>query len=75
MKLWLLMRTDRPGWDEFLGFVVRAEEEPEARRVASEFTYGDEGRRLWEDPSQVRCEYIGEGPGVAGVVLESFQAG
>ena len=76
MKLWLLKRTtEDPGWDEYLGFVVRALDDEEARRIASEYTNGDEGKQTWMDPSQVRCEYLGEGPGDGGVVLDSFMAG
>jgi hypothetical protein len=40
MNLWLLSRTDQIGWDEYDSFVVRAENEQEARELASKKACG-----------------------------------
>lgn len=76
MKLWLVERTDPESiWDAYLGHVVQAPDEAAARALAAEKA-ADEGPRRWSDPSQVRCECIGEGPDeIPGVVLSSFMAG
>ena len=36
MKLWLLERLDNVGWDEITSVVVRARNEQEAQKVASQ---------------------------------------
>jgi hypothetical protein len=76
MNLWLLQRTDEPGWDEYLGFVICAETEDDARAWAAT-KKGDEGPQTWTDPSQSKIAFIGKPADgmVAGIVLESFQAG
>lgn len=33
MKLWLLTRTDNYGWDEYIGFVVRAPSASAAKKL------------------------------------------
>jgi hypothetical protein len=71
MKLWLLLRTDRPGWDEYLGYVVRAETEELARTVAARNS-GDEGRSPWM--TTATCKEI-EAEGIPGIILDSFNAG
>lgn len=35
MKLWLVQRTDPVGYSEFQGFVIRAETQMDARKMAS----------------------------------------
>lgn len=70
LKLWLLDRLDEEGWDEYLGFVIRAESETSARRVA--VLASGEGR--WEDRTVTSCVELTQA-GAQGVVLESFHAG
>lgn len=37
MKLWLLTRTDKIGYDEYVGFVIRASSHQQARKIAREY--------------------------------------
>ncbi len=76
MKLWLLKRDDKatPTWDATFGFVVRADEESEARELAATDP-GDEGKGPWLDPAATACVCIGEGDGEPGIILRDFNAG
>ena len=85
MKLWLLrphrpmsvIRTDGDAWDPWynviFGFVLRAETQAAARRLAHE-NAGDENRSEldpWLDPAQSTCEELtGDGP--AEVILSDL---
>lgn len=68
MKLWLLTRIDdsKIGYDEYLGFVVRAETEEEARKI-SRYAIDDEY-------AQWLCKEITV-EGDPEVILDSFNAG
>jgi hypothetical protein len=87
--LWLLELTEegeeRFGWDSADGFVVRAESEEEARKIAGEnagleewdFEKNepvDRGPEFWGDPKMTTCVRVGN-EGERGVVLESYRAG
>ena len=73
MKLYLLKRVGSTTWDELCGCVVRANDIPEARTLASK-SHGDEGAEYWLSPTQTTCEELTvDGP--AGVLLTDFQAG
>jgi len=59
MKLWILRpgpdeRAWNPWYDKAFGFVVRAESEEEARRMASE-EHGDEGLEAWLSDGSSSC--------------------
>ena len=76
MKLFLLMRPEEFGsnWDTTMGFVLRAENEAKARKLAADKTHGDEGRDPWLDPHLVTCtEILVDGP--EEVILCDFLAG
>ncbi len=64
--LWILKRTDIAGYDQYLGFVVRANTEEEARKIAKEQACG-----MW---GPATCEQLKEN-GESGVILEAFNAG
>jgi hypothetical protein len=72
MKLWL-MKADpsRVGWDHYLGFVVRADTEEEARHLANMEASED----VWSAAGWCECVHIGDGEGEACVLLDSFKAG
>ncbi|ACL62364.1 hypothetical protein Mnod_7631 [Methylobacterium nodulans ORS 2060] len=77
MKLWLLTLIDndalRASAPVVTGFVVRAEDETAARKLAAVFAES-EGRAAWHDPTVTKCEELtADGP--AQVVLLDFRAG
>jgi hypothetical protein len=77
MNIYLLSRIDEEsiGWDEYIGFVIAANDEEQARSLASTYKYGDEGPQTWTDPSQSRCERVGSSDAPdAYVILESYRA-
>jgi hypothetical protein len=73
VKLWLLKRTENSvGWDEYLGFVVAADDSTRAREMAHEAAR----EPWWLDSSQTSIEHIGEAAYPEDrVVLDSFNAG
>ena len=73
MKLWLLEIVGCIDYDWCDGFVVRAKNEVEARRQASEAA-GAEGPGTWTDPRHSSCKELIK-KGHAGIVLQSFNAG
>ena len=74
MKLWLLKRPeDDCSWDEYDGFVIRAQNEVQARRIASE-NPGDEGASVWLSSVLSTCEEL-KNQGIPGIVLSDFMAG
>lgn len=72
MRLWLLTRY-ATGTDEADGFVVRAPDEGEARRLAS-LRAGDEGSPAWLLPERSTCVEL-KLEGSRGVLLRSFIPG
>ena len=75
MKLWILNRTDPVGWDEYDAFVVRAEDEAQARKIAYDESNPSTFCNPWSfDQTLVECrELVVDGE--AGVILGSFNAG
>lgn len=76
MKLWLLLRKDHVDWDQYVGFVVRAETAKRARQIAWEGTDQQEKYRepYWLDTSAVLCIQI-QIEGKEEILLYSFRAG
>ena len=74
MKLWLVERTDEWDYDQYSGFVIRADSEETARALANE-KGGWPGRYTsWTAPSNIRCVEL-TADGEAGIILHSFHAG
>lgn len=77
MNLYLIRRmTDHIGWDEYDAKVAQANDETQAREVAS-LRVGDEGN-VWTNPDYTLVTLIGiarEGEVQPMVILESFNAG
>jgi hypothetical protein len=71
MKIWLLSRIDKVGWDEYAGKVIVAETAKRAREIANE-RVGDESE-IWDNPEFVSCIEVDNT--VEGVVLDDFKAG
>ena len=74
MKLWLIEQSGRVGWDETIGFVIRAKSEIEAREIANKNSSGVEESITWSDPEHSSCVEL-KTAGEAGVILEAFKAG
>lgn len=72
MKLWNLKNLAL-GLDIVAEFLVRAENEDDARRIASERA-GDEGPGCWLDPASSSCEAITV-KGKTGIVVRAFVPG
>jgi len=88
MNLWLLQPVDavaarkntfggsevkRWTWDCAYGFVVRAESEESARKLAA-IEAGDEERDAWTNPALSTCEVL-DPNGEADVVMRDFCTG
>ena len=61
------------GYDCSYGFVVRAENEADARKLAATST-GDEGPEFWLDVGKSFCKPVAN-DGQAGIILVDFLAG
>lgn len=78
MKLYLLkpIKDDSGPWknwyDKAFGFVIFAESEANARKIASEW-HGDEGSKPWLDPSLTYCKELTTCDREC-VVLESYMS-
>ena len=72
MKIFKLHRLDKVDWDEYKGFVIRAEDEISARVIAGQQDSYHKSR--WIDHKQTSCEEITQ-EGDPGVILDSFNAG
>lgn len=73
MKLWLLERIDKSGWDITIGWVICAESELDARLVAAKEDI--DGTAVWGDPVASTCREIGRATTEPGVVLKSVKHG
>ena len=85
MKLWLLRPIDNtsindnpwePWYDKAFGFVIRAENEQEAREL-TDAEAGDEkhynGKRTWLEPKYATCvELTAEGE--SGIIIKDYAA-
>lgn len=76
MALWKLIRTENDGaiYDCNNGFIVRAKDASEARKIASERSFGDEGSACWTDSKRSSCEKL-SARGKPGIILTDFHAG
>ncbi len=75
MKLYLISRTGRIGYDETIAVVVAASSPKRARNM---IVGGDEDLCVWLDPKKSTCKIIADCAKLdveEGVVLESFNAG
>jgi hypothetical protein len=71
LHLWLLLRTEPIAEQEAEGFVVRAQNEREARRfVIAHEEMGDEGAAAWLNPERSRCTPLHH-EGLPAVILAS----
>lgn len=78
MKLWILKAKKPVGYDSYNSFVVRAESEKNARKLAAE-SKGDENYisrpvSFWESPDFSSCEEL-TALGPEEIVVGSFNAG
>jgi hypothetical protein len=78
MRLYLLQRLDGADWDENAGFVIRAKDSKEARKIASEQP-GDENyiakRSPWLQPTLSSCTMLNIASDKPGVILCDFRSG
>ena len=72
MKLFLLKRRGKCGWDEIKTVVVRAETAQRARYIAN-VKPKDEGQ-IWEDTTSTTCQALSE-EGKEGVVITDMKNG
>lgn len=58
MKIWRVWRLDRVGYDENVGFIIRAETADTARLMAWEKAsqMPGESPNTWTDPARSSCE-------------------
>lgn len=86
MRLFIyhLGRLEKAGWDEAVGFIVRARSSTRARQIVAETPSfetgpGCEGANVWRDPRQSSCRKLGEVTSGANrrecIVLRDFKAG
>lgn len=83
MKLYLISRTDKVGWDGYDSFVVAAKDEKSALdfhpRGQYYLTEKDVSNRIyygWTSKENLKIEYIGESNSlVEKVIISSFNAG
>lgn len=73
MKLFVLERKTRIGYDESDKFVVRAEDEISARNLAAK-NAGAEGPAEWLENWKSTCDELSS-EGSPGIIVNSFNAG
>jgi hypothetical protein len=75
MKLWILKAKNESSvaYDNFDGFVIRAENSRKARLVASAKAGGSESD-IWLHPRMSSCKELSPS-GKSSIVFESFKAG
>lgn len=74
-RLWVLRRVGgegTPTYDCNDGFVIRADDEAEARLMASKAS-GDEGADVWLSRAESHCEELLQS-GEPGIILTDFHA-
>ena len=76
MKLYKLTRNNAVGYDENAGFMIAANDEQQARVLAS-YAVIDEPSVTWIDPTLSACIQVGTATRgtKAGIVLTDFNAG
>jgi hypothetical protein len=81
MKLYLLTRNEKIGYDSYDAILVCAESEADARTISPDGTPFVEGNEEWngwaKKSSSILCEEIGEAneKQTRGVIISSFNAG
>jgi len=85
MKLYLVERTDKIGWDEYDSFVCVADSEESARQINPIDSYSEWTGESWDadgfdwvNPSTLKITEIGlakEGLANGNIILSSFNAG
>lgn len=70
----MLERQGEPGYDEYYRFLVRADDEEEARRIAAENS-GDEGAFVWMNEASCRELTWDRLILMSNVIMSSFNAG
>ena len=73
MGLWLVEAIDHVDYDEYDGFVVRADDEATARALAQAAAVTGQ-KDVFTDARTSTCESILD-EGLAGIILASFKAG
>lgn len=73
MRLFVLRRNDKPRYDEYDTFVIRAKSHKHARQMASE-SHADEGPDIWLDELLTTCETLPT-KGALAIIVGSFNAG
>jgi hypothetical protein len=73
LDLWHLVQKLPADYDNVVQFVVRADGEAAARKMASEKA-GDEGPVCWTNPSCSTCKRLPR-TGKAGVIVRHFRPG
>jgi len=81
-KLSVIDRDSIPYYDVTFGVVIIAKSEEEARyMIINEHNkngnkiYGDEGKKIWENPEQTKCELLGTTEHPIGIIAIEFNAG
>lgn len=74
LNLYLLTQNKNTGWDTYLGFVIAAKSELQAKEMSIKESGG---AGMWVSNLQdIKCKYIGEYKyKTPKVILESFNAG
>ena len=73
MKLYLLepIKEWEPWYDKCFGYVMRAETELDARRLAH-YNHGDEGRDVWLDDTVTKCTELTQ-DGEQEIIISDFR--
>lgn len=70
--IYLLKRKGSVDWDEYHGFVVRADSEEDAREAAQH--WDNNSRKWWKNPKLSSCEEV-KNSGQREIILSDFKAG
>jgi len=71
MKLWILKTVNDAAYGEYNGFVIRAADSRQARRLANKHAGTGNKPNFWLNPKETTCKRI-EPSGEAEILLESF---
>lgn len=76
MKLWILTRKDSVGYEEYDSFIVLAQDESEARKLAhDQASYSFEDWSVWLDTNLCSCEQLTRKGKKAKIILGSYNGG
>jgi len=73
MKIFVLNRSRECGYDEYVGFVICAENEENARKLASTMGFSEEEGKIWLNKNDTNCEEVKCDK--EAIILDSFNAG